>query len=272
MTAVALPSARRKRIASAWQDLASGFSEWWIWGRLGVQDIRVRYRGSVLGPFWITLSLALTVGTLGILFSRLNHMEIGQFLPFLCLGYLGWGFISTVINESCTVFIAGAATIKQTNIPLCSFVLQVLWRNILVFLHNILVYVGLAAYLGLWPGPLLLVSLAGLALVFVNLMWIGLLLGLLSARFRDIPMIVSSVLQLIFFITPILWRPEQIGAGSVYLLFNPFYLFLTVFRAPLLGEMPPLVVWGELIGITLAGCTLTFFMFARFRGRIAYWI
>lgn len=261
------------RSGLAWRDLSGGIGQWWMWGRLGLQDIRVRYRGSALGPFWITLSLALTVGALGILFSKLNHIQIASFLPFLCLGYLGWSFISTVINESCTIFILSAATIKQTKIPFSAYVLQTLWRNILIFLHNILVYVVLALYLGLWPGWLLLVSLLGLLLVCVNVVWIGMMLGLLSARFRDVPLIVSSMLQLVFFVTPILWRPDQLGDGSeAYFLLNPFYLFLTVFRAPLLGVMPPLIIWGELVGLALVGWGVTFLLFARYRGRIAYWI
>jgi ABC-type polysaccharide/polyol phosphate export permease len=265
-------SQNRRRLALAWLDLSSGFSQWWMWGRLGIQDIRMRYRGSVLGPFWITLSLALTVGTLGALYSRLLHVEMRSFLPYLCLGYLGWSFIASVINENCGVFIVGGTTMKQTKLPFSSYVLQTVWRNVLVFLHNIVVYVVLAVFLGIWPGWLLLLSLLGFALIFLNAVWMGLLLGLLSARFRDVPLIVSSLLQLAFFVTPILWSPAQIGNKADYLLLNPFYLFLTVFRAPLLGELPNLMVWGELLALTLVGWVVSFLLFARYRGRLTYWI
>lgn len=265
------PAPQRLKLAA--EDLGSACRQWWMWGRLGIQDIRIRYRGSALGPFWITLSLALTVGALGLLFSTLNHIPMANFLPFLCLGYLGWIYISTVLNESCSVFIANAPVIKQTKIPYCAYVLQTVWRNILIFFHNILVFVVIAAALGLWPAELILLSLAGMALVSVNLAWIGLLLGLLSARFRDVPLIVSSMLQLIFFITPILWHPEQIGeGGQFYFMFNPFYLFLTVFREPLLGVIPALAIWGELAAMAVIGWGVTFLLFARYRGRIAYWI
>jgi len=273
MTSLAGDTGKR-RIFLAWRDIALGFGQWWLWGRLGLQDIKMRYRGSALGPFWITLSLALTVGALGVLYSRLNHLEISNYLPFLCLGLLGWTFISTVMNESCTVFIVGGATLKQTRIPFVSYVLQVVWRNVLIFMHNILVYVALAAYLGLWPGWYLFISVLGFALIFLNAVWVGLLLGLLSSRFRDVPLIISSLLQLSFFVTPILWGPAQIGFSgqSIYLLLNPFYVFLTVFRDPLLGQIPGPLLWGELLAITVVGWGVAFLLFARYRGRITYWI
>jgi ABC-type polysaccharide/polyol phosphate export permease len=270
---VAAHLVQRSRARLAFEDLAEGVSRWWLWGLLAWQDVLLRYRGSVLGPLWITLSMLVTTVALGFLYSKLFHVDLTGFLPFLCLGLLAWGLISGIILETCTVLIQYGSVIKQTRQPFTSYILRVVWRNFLVFFHNMIVYVLVAVYFSSWPGvPLILVSLSGLLLIFVNGVWIGLLLAIFAARFRDIPPIIGSLLQLAFFITPILWPTSQLGTAVRYLYLNPFYPFLAVFRDPLLGEVPDPVLWWIIAGLTVVGWSVTFLVFARFRGRISYWI
>ncbi|MDR3441143.1 ABC transporter permease [Telmatospirillum sp.] len=267
------PCRQPSRLRLALQDLLEGTSHWWLWGRLGWQDILLRYRGSVLGPLWITLSMTLTVLSLAFLYSRLFHISLDHFLPFLCLGYLAWGLISGIIGETCTVFIAYSSVIKQTKIPFTSHVLRSIWRNYLIFFHNLVAYVLVALYFGIWPGWGILLSLLSLFLIFVNGMWIGLLLGLLAARFRDVPPIIGSLLQFAFFVTPIMWEPQLLEEGARgYLWLNPFYPFVSTFRGPLIGEMPDVRMWMIIGAVTVIGWALTVCVFARVRGRISYWI
>src|SRR5258708_32822844 len=83
------------------RDLLSAFEAWPLWTMLGWNDIRQRYRRSTLGPLWITLSMAVFIGVLGVIYSRIFHVEVDIYLPFLTAGYVTWGFIAQVINESC---------------------------------------------------------------------------------------------------------------------------------------------------------------------------
>jgi len=106
----------------------------------------------------------------------------------------------------------------------------------------------------------------------INGMWACLLLGLLCARFRDIGPIVGAVVQVVFFVTPIMWHIDALRGGGALLALNPFFAAIDVIRAPLLGEPVAPYSWLILIVIAIVGWMLAFAMFARFRGRIAYWI
>ncbi len=113
----------------------------------------------------------------------------------------------------------------------------------------------------------------GLLLVACNLFWIALLIGMLSARFRDIPQLVSNVLQVAFFLSPIIWSAEMLPPGRRYLAdFNLLFHFIEVVRAPLLGETLHMISWLVVTALLIGGSTLTFVVFARFRARIPYWL
>ena len=102
--------------------------------------------------------------------------------------------------------------------------------------------------------------------------WVSILLGMICARFRDVPQIVASFIQVAFFLTPIIWKPELLVDRIGFVQFNPFFHFVELIRAPLLGNAPNTISWIVTLGITLAGWLITFIIFRRFRNRIAYWI
>ena len=143
-------------------------------------------------------------------------------------------------------------------------------RLLLEILGWVLLLAGIAALV--LPGPGLLLMFAGLAILAVNAFAAALLLGMLCARFRDLGQIVASVMQLAFFMTPILWKPTSLGARAVWLDFDPFYVIMQVVRGPLLGSGAPPLIWLSALGFTAAFCALSFAFFVRFRGRIAFWV
>lgn len=264
--------ARRSPTARAWADWREGLARWELWGRIGWHDIRLRYRGSLIGPLWLSLSLAVTVTALGALYGSLFRLGAQEFVPYLCLGLLGWNLLSSLLNDGSQVFVAAAPVIKQIRLPYSTHVLRLVWRIVLVFAHNIVVYLGVMVIFKLWPGWAGLLVLPGLALVLFNGLWAVLLLGMVCARFRDVPPIVGSVLQLAFFASPILWHPDLLGGRAFWLYFNPFYALLELIRAPLLGEVPPTFSWVWGLGLAAVGGTVSFAAFARFRARLAYWV
>lgn len=253
------------------KDLVEGLRRWRLWGLMGWQDIRQRYRRSVLGPFWLTLSMGVLVGSLGLLYGALFKQAIDDYLPFLALGFLAWSLIAGTVNEGCTAFTDSEPLIKQMRLPFSTHVYRVAWRNLIIFAHNFVVYLVVAILFGIWPGAAALLLLPGLALVTLNAVWVGLLFGMICARFRDVPQIVTSLMQVAFFLTPIIWKPEMLGRRIGFAEANPFYHFVELIRAPLLGEAPGLLSWSIALGLTAAGWTLTWFFFRRFRARIPYW-
>lgn len=256
----------------ALSDFARTAVLWRLWVSMGWQDIKQRYRRSMLGPFWLTLSMAIMIGALGFLYGQLFGIELATYLPFLTLGFLIWGFISSVITEGCTSLIAAEGFIRQVRLPFTLHVMRSVWRNLIMLAHNAVVFVAVAIIFQIWPGWSVLLIIPGLVLLIINAIWITLLLGAVCARFRDIPPIAASLVQVAFFLTPIIWMPELLRERVVFAEANPFYHFVEILRAPLLGNVPEMLTYQVVIGTTLVGWTLTWLFFRRFRCRLAYWI
>lgn len=265
-------SGDRSEAARAWDDLRDGALRWRLWSRLGWHDIRKRYRRSVLGPFWLTLSMAVMVGSLGLIYGTLFRLDLAGYLPFLAVGLATWTLIASFLNEGCISFIELEPLIKNVRIPMSVHILRALWRNLIIYGHNIVIFAVVALVFGIWPGAAGLLAVAGLALLLVNAGWIMLLLGMICTRFRDVPPIIGSVIQLLFFVTPVMWKPELLGDRRYLMVLNPFYHLLEVIRAPLLGHVPGWESWVAGLLFAAAGWAFTFACFSRFRKRIAYWL
>ena len=273
---ISTPLAPASQTELALADIVQGGRARYLWGMLGWQDIRRRYRRSVLGPFWLTISMGMLVAMLGALYGALLKVEFAVYVPFLALGVIVWTLISGLITEGCTAFISAESIIKQTNLPLSVHVYRMVWRNLLIFFHNFVIFVVVAALFAIWPGWTGLLALPGILLLCLNGIWVGLFLGVVSARYRDVPPIVASLVRILFFVTPIIWMPELMPGRALMLAlvldFNPFFHFVELVRAPLLGQAPELVSWLAVAGVTLGGWLLTFELLRRYRRRIAYWV
>ena len=256
----------------AWRDIADGVAQWRLWTSLAWGDIRQRYRRSIIGPFWITLSMAVLVGAQGVLYGILLHVPLHDYLPFLTLGFLTWGLISSMITDAGLCFASAASFLKHSRLPKSLFVFRMVWRNLLIVAHNAVVYVAVAVIFGIAPGPWIVVLPLALVAIAVNGAWVGLLLGMVAARFRDVPQIIGNFLQVAFFITPILFKPEMLGQYRGLVDFNPLTHFIDIVRAPLLGQAPALGSWLAVIAVTAIGCAGAMLAFVRLRARIAYWI
>jgi ABC-type polysaccharide/polyol phosphate export permease len=244
-----------------------------IWWGLAWQEIKQRYSRSVIGPFWITLSTGVMVAAMGPLYGVLLGQDVSVYIQHLAVSLIIWNFISGCINEAGNTFVGAEGYIKQIALPLSVYSLKLIARNCLMLAHNSAVVLVVLFLLPpkdsfyIWLAPI------GLLLVACNLFWIALLIGMLSARFRDIPQLVSNVLQVAFFLSPIIWSAEMLPPGRRYLAdFNPLFHFIEVVRAPLLGETLHMISWLVVTALLIGGSTLTFVVFARFRARIPYWL
>jgi ABC-2 type transport system permease protein/lipopolysaccharide transport system permease protein len=166
---------------------------------------------------------------------------------------------------------AGGAIAKM-KAPLSIYIYQMVWRNIIVLAHNALIFVVILLFLHVNIGWNSFLSVLGLILVIGVGIWTGLILGALSARFRDVPPIVSSMMQIAFFMTPIFWTPSSLPNRQAFVYFNPFYYLVEVVRAPLLGQTPPLSVWLTVIAFNCLAAPVAIVFFARCRARIPYWV
>jgi ABC-type polysaccharide/polyol phosphate export permease len=259
--------------ALAWADLIDAINGWEFWGTLGWNDIKQRYRRSFIGPFWLTITQAIMVVSLGVLYSFLFKVPVSEYLPYLTLGLLLWGFISSLISEGCTAFVTYESFLKQLSVPKSSFILRLIWRNLLMLAHHMVIYIPVVLIFSVPVKLTALSAIVGLAVICITGFWVALFLGMVCARFRDITPLVSSLLQVAFFVSPIMWKKDGMGeAVEILAALNPLYYFLEIVRAPLLGQPINYNMWLISLSITAVGLVLTMACFARYRARITYWL
>ena len=264
--------------ARAFDDLAQGWKQRQLWGHLGWQDIKQRYRRSVLGPLWISISMGVIALGLGILYSLLFQTDIRTFLPHVAVGLLIWNFISGCILEGSEVFIANEGLIKFLPAPLSLHVYRLVWRQTLFFLHNLVIWAVLMIVFPHQLGWSLLLAVPAFALLAVNGGWISILSGILATRFRDIPPIIASVVQLAFYLTPIVWSVDILSSNPAVqerarlVEINPLYHFLEIVRAPLLGQHISWFSWAVVAVITVVGWGVGLLCMRNYRARVAYWV
>lgn len=263
----------------AFGDLGAGWRQRALWGHLGWQDIKQRYRRSVLGPLWISISMGVIALGLGILYSALFDIPIETFLPHVAVGLLIWNFVSGCILEGSEVFIANEGLIKFLPAPLSLHIYRLVWRQSLFFVHNLVIWVVLMI---VFPHPLgwsLLLALPAFGLLALNGMWIAILSGILATRFRDIPPIIASITQLVFYLTPIVWSVEILTNNSPaaaerasLVELNPVFHFLEILRRPLLGQETVGRYWLVALTITVIGWLAALVCLRNYRSRVAYWV
>jgi lipopolysaccharide transport system permease protein len=266
-------SSMAARHSLAARDVADGLSRFRLACVLGWLDIRLRYRGSLLGPFWLTLSTAIMVASLGWLYAALFKMDIREYLPFIAVSLVLWNsFLAQIVSEACACFTQSEAMIRSMRMPYTIHALRTVVRNLLVLAHNIIVVIVVFMIFRVWPGWHALVALPGFVLWMIDGIAACLLLGAVCARFRDIAPIVGSVMQIAFFLTPIIWKPELVGNKAVYLPLNPFFSLLEVVRQPLLGGLPSAVIGASALGYSLLLMALAWLAFMHARARVAFWV
>jgi lipopolysaccharide transport system permease protein len=241
---------------------------------LGWQDVKQSYRRSSIGPFWLTAGMAIQITTIGLVFGLIFGSPLEDFLPFLAVSLILWSFISSSISGGAMAFVAGESIIKQLSISQGVHVLRVLWSNIITMGHNMVIIPIVFLVFLKPPTANLALLVPGFALNSAFLFSVGYVLGLITARFRDVQQIVSSLLTVIFYLTPVIWQPSLIPAGTAHLLLglNPFYHFLQIIRLPILGQPPTLENWVLAIAMSLFAGILAYFAAKKFKNRLAYWV
>ncbi len=259
----------------ALKDVTDGLRKWPIWFMLSYQDIKLRYRRSVLGPFWLTLSMAITIYTMGYIYSHIFHTDMSTYFPYLAAGMLAWTMLSTAVTDFTDGFAVSEHLIKQVKLPYTLYIHRIASRNIIIFFHNIVVLVPIMLYYHettrINLNSLLLIP--DLLLIYINMVTYGLMLGMIGARYRDISQIIRSLVQVVFFITPVMWMPQALMERNPWIInLNPFYSFIELIRAPLLGNSPTQYNYLFICTMTMAGLAVASMMFIKRRSRIVYWI
>jgi ABC-type polysaccharide/polyol phosphate export permease len=242
---------------------------------LGWQDIRQSYRRSVFGQLWITIGMAVTITAIGVVFGTIFGTPLQVFLPYLASGLIVWGLIAGILNDGTVGFTLAESMIKQLPLPKVVYIVQVVWRNLIVSAHNIVILPVVILIVGAPMSWAILLWPAGVILTVTALSGLALALGVVATRFRDLPPIVSAILTVGFYVSPVIWLKASLANNelvSSLVSLNPLYHLLQVARLPLIGQYPTLDNWIWAAGYGVFFWAVALIMFRRYEKRIAYWV
>ena len=242
------------------------------WLYLGVQDIRLRYRRSIIGPWWVTISTGVMILMLSVLWSKIFGSDIKTYMPFFAIGFIIWGWMSSVITESASGFAPFQATIKQIKLPFPVFILRLCMRLLIVLAHNFVIIFLVLFIVGAGLSWISLVSIPALILIQMNLVCVSIIITIFCTRFQDMAQVVATLTQILFFFTPILWQPESLKGRAYLIEFNPIHHWMEIIRAPLLGRLPLIDSWLWCFGTLIFFLIFAIYLTGRYRSRIAFWL
>lgn len=276
---ISAPASRSQTFKAAFADLARGLGQHELWLQLGWQDIKQRYRRSVLGPLWITIATGVMALALGLLYSMLFELPIRDFLPHITVGLILWGFIAGCIQDGSKIFIDNEGLIKQLPSSLSVHVFRLVWRHTLFLAHNMVIWLILVLVFRIHLGWNGLLAIPALALFIVNGVWVAMFFGIISTRFRDVTPLLDSLIQLLFYITPIVWTTTtlenqggQVAQRAMLAKLNPLYHYIDIVRAPLIGLPSGPLHWATVGLFTVIGLMLAIFAMRQWRCRVSYWV
>lgn len=239
---------------------------------LSWDNIKVRYARSVIGPFWLVLATAISALGLGYIWSTLFNQDKEIFIPALCVGLIIWQFISTCILEAPNCYVENTAIIKNTVNSILIFPLITIIRNLIIFVHNFII---VAIIFLIYPPDInyhTLLLIPGIILVIGNLIWMVGILGFLGARYRDIAPAITSMMTIVFFLSPVIYKPDQLGLKAYLMWLNPFTYLISLIRDPLTGHSSPLFSYAISTTALLVGYFAFALMIEKYKYKLPYWL
>jgi ABC-2 type transport system permease protein/lipopolysaccharide transport system permease protein len=260
-------------IHKALNDFIVGAKEWRIWHMMAITEIKMRYKRSKFGQLWITLSNAINILALGLIWASVFKIELKDYMPYVTVNFFLWMLLSSIVTDSCSIFTSSTRYMQQIPLKKSSFAYMNVYRNFVIFAHNIIVIVAVFLFFQEPLGINFLFSVAGLVLIALNAIWVSILIGIICARFRDVTNITASMLQIAFYLTPTLWKLQNMSPKIVLISnFNPFNIFISIVRDGLFNLEPNLRYWKSALCITAIGWLVTILVFSKYRNRIVFWV
>jgi ABC-type polysaccharide/polyol phosphate export permease len=257
---------------SALGEVTTAARLWQIWWRLGLQDVRLRFRRSAFGVGWIFIHFAVPTLAVGVIYGHLFDQDLRSFLPFLTVGLVVWGFLTSAVAAGGQAFLASEGYIKQIGLPVQVYVFRCFVSTSTAAAISLLAYVIVAVVCAVPFGRGMLWAVVGFLLVGATAFFLIVIFAHLAVRFRDTPHAAAAGLHLLFYVTPVLWPPDLLRGRLAWVIdANPLYHLLEVVRQPLLFARPaPLVNYVVAGAGILALALLAGTVVRRYARRIVY--
>jgi len=252
-------------------DIAPFVTRHVTWRALAAGDIRSKYRRTFLGPWWITATHGLTAVIMGLVAGRFLGADTATYLPNFMVSITIWNFIASSLGESCHTMINAGGMIKAVDMPILIHVMRMVQRNLIILLHNMAI-VPIIWLIFPWRiGLQTLLCLPGLVIVYIFVVSASVITSMICVRYRDVSPVVAALLQLLFFISPIIWLPSHIRGGEIIVQLNPIAHLLSITRDPIMGNPTGLTNWIGALGAVSLLTVAMIYVYTRYRSRVVYW-
>jgi lipopolysaccharide transport system permease protein len=253
------------------QDIINSIKNIGIPVYLAFSDIKQRYKRSIIGPFWITLSMLIFTSALGFVMANLFNQDVGQLIPYIAVSVIFWNLLSSIIIESCNVFIENGMYIKNVPCHKFNFLLRMILRNLIIAAHNFIIYIFVIAFFTVNINHNVFWLTISLPLFVLNLTWISIILSVIATRYRDITHVIVNLVQVLFFVTPVFWSVKTMPQRPAFIDYNPAFHLLEIVRDPLLGYEVHFLSWLVASIMLIPGFLVAIYIYKTALKRIVYW-
>ncbi len=245
-----------------------------FWLALAGNDLRMRYRRSILGIGWSLLNpIAMTI-VLCVVFGSLFGLDVWTYGPYLLTGLAFWNFVSGVISQGCTCFLQNGPYISQEPAPLAIYPLRTVLGVGFNFLISLIVATAFSRIVhGEGSTSALLNLIPSLVLLFVLGWSLATLAAFANAYFPDTQHLSEVGLQILFYTTPIFYPPELLqGRGLMWLIqYNPLANLVHLIREPILaGNTPDTTHYAVAAATALVSVSAAVLFLVRLRNRLIF--
>lgn len=253
-------------------DFSKGLSLYKIWTYEAWHELSAKYKRTALGSIWLSAPMVTMSLCLSLVFGALLGADVASLLPHIMGGILCFSLVSFIFDTGPEIYMSYQNIIKNHAYPFSYYTFETICRVFFTFLNNLIVFWISMAIIGKLTLPNVTIFL-GLLVVMTNMFFWGSLIALLSARYRDLRFMMPQFAMAIFYVTPIMWRVEDVSPKAANIVYkSPFYGLLEIVRAPLLGKIAPVQCWTSALISVAVGMLLWLIFFGKFRRRIAFWV
>ena len=244
------------------------------WSYLSFFDLKLKYRRTFLGPWWLVIGIAISASAMCFLWSTIFNLDWKQYLTYLFSGFIIWMWISQIIIDAPEIFTGDVSRyIKAYPNPPIFYIFRKCYLSLLLFLHHIPLILIVTLFVnGKIELSILYLLPLGLFIIFVNSILFTVNIGMVAARYRDIEPLIKSLMPPMLLLTPVLWKPEMLGEYSFLIYYNPFTYFVGIVRNDLIGLDFDYKIWIGALIITVIQIFMYIILYSKKSKRIIFWI
>lgn len=244
-----------------------------VWIGLGWSDVVQSYRRTMLGPFWITLNLAIFTAAMTIVYGALFGVKASNYAGYVVCGMIAWFWVSALLSDVGNTFINYNSYIKSMPVDKAVFIWGTVYKQVITLAHHLVIYAILVAIGMIHLSVYTLTAIPALILLVLLSVPVTAIASIIFARFRDVPRLIGGTIIIVMMVTPIFWQPSMIsGWRKAVIYFNPVYYVIQLIREPLLGHpLAPHTIFA-VVGMTIAAWLIGSIAYRRYSSYVVFWI